>query len=73
MHLRMTLRRFARLALAAAFFLAAAMVARGRVTGKRVDTDGDVPRYLVDFEIGVFNQRDELCCPAEVTVELIAT
>lgn len=46
------------------------MVARGRVTAKRVDTAGEVPRYLVDFEIGVFNQRDELCCPAEVTIEL---
>ena len=46
------------------------MVARGRVAGKRVDTSGDVPRYLVDLELGIFNQRDELCCPAEVTIEL---
>jgi len=49
------------------------MVARGRVVGKRIDTAGDAPRYLVDLEIAIFNQRDELCCPAEVTVELIAT
>ena len=42
------------------------MVGRGRVTGKRVDA----ARYLVDLEIGIFNQRDELCCPAEVTIEL---
>jgi hypothetical protein len=46
------------------------MVARGRVTGKRVDASGDAPRYLVDLEISIFNQRDELCCPAEVTLEL---
>jgi hypothetical protein len=48
------------------------MVGRGRVVGKRVDTAGATPRYLVDLEIAVFNQRDELCCPAEVTLELSA-
>jgi acyl dehydratase len=46
------------------------MVGRGRVVDKRVDTAGDTPRFLVDVEIAVFNQRDELCCPAEVTLEL---
>jgi acyl dehydratase len=46
------------------------MVGRGRAIGKRVDTAGDAPRHLVDLELGVFNQRDELCCSAEVTVEL---
>jgi acyl dehydratase len=46
------------------------MVGRGRVVAKRVDTAGDILRRLVDFEISVFNQRDELCCPAEVTVEI---
>ena len=49
------------------------MVARGRVVGKRIDTAGDAPRYLVDLEVAIFNQRDELCCPAEVTVELTTT
>jgi acyl dehydratase len=39
------------------------MVGRGRVVAKR---DG----RLVDLEITVSNQRDELCCPAEVTLEL---
>lgn len=48
------------------------MVGRGRVVGKRVDTAGDSPTYLVDLEIAVFNQRDELCCPAEVTLDLSA-
>jgi acyl dehydratase len=46
------------------------MVGRGRAIGKRVDTACDAPRHLVDLELGVFNQRDELCCTAEVTVEL---
>jgi len=44
------------------------MVGRGRVVGKRCD-DGE-SRHLVDLEIAIFNQRDELCCPAEVTLEL---
>ena len=44
--------------------------ARGRVVDKRIDTAGETPRYLVDLEVAIFNQRDELCCPAEVTVEL---
>ncbi|HEX4587347.1 MAG TPA: MaoC/PaaZ C-terminal domain-containing protein [Mycobacterium sp.] len=42
------------------------MVGRGRVVGKRRDGS----RCLVDLAIGVYNQRDELCCPAEVTLEL---
>jgi acyl dehydratase len=42
------------------------MVGRGRVVDKRRDTT----RYLVDLEIAVYNQRDELCCPAEVTLEI---
>ena len=44
------------------------MVGRGRVVGKRVEDS----RHLVDLEIAVYNQHDELCCPAEVTVELTA-
>jgi len=47
------------------------MVSRGRVLDKRRETSGDTTRYLVDLEIAVFNQRGELCCPAEVTVELV--
>ena len=46
------------------------MVGRGRVVDKRRDTSGAAPRYLVDLEIAIYNQRDELCCPAEVTLEL---
>jgi acyl dehydratase len=46
------------------------MVGRGRVVGKRREQPGETPRYLADLEISIFNQRDELCCPAEVTIEL---
>ena len=46
------------------------MVGRGRVTGKRREKAGDTMRHLVDLEIAVFNQRDELCCPAQVTLAL---
>lgn len=42
------------------------MAGRGRVIGKRRETS----RHLVDLDIAVYNQRDELCCPAEVTLEL---
>jgi acyl dehydratase len=48
------------------------MVGRGRVIDKRCDTSGDAARYLVDLEIAVCNQRGELCCPAQVTLELSA-
>ncbi len=44
------------------------MVGRGRVTAKRREAS----RWLVDLEITVFNQRGEVCCPAEVTVEFLA-
>jgi acyl dehydratase len=48
------------------------MVGRGRVIRKHRETTGEAPRCLVDLEISIFNQRDELCCPAELTVELSA-
>lgn len=44
------------------------MVGRGRVVDKRFEAS----RYLVDVEINVVNQRGDLCCPAEVTLELAA-
>jgi hypothetical protein len=46
------------------------MVGRGRVVDKRRETSGTTPRFLVDLEIAIYNQRDELCCPAEVTLDL---
>ncbi|MDT5018864.1 MAG: hypothetical protein QOD39_5024 [Mycobacterium sp.] len=42
------------------------MVGRGRVIDKRRDGSRD----LVDLELAIYNQRDELCCPAEVTLDL---
>jgi acyl dehydratase len=46
------------------------MVGRARVVDKRSETTSAATRYLVDLEVNVYNQRGELCCPAEVTVEL---
>jgi acyl dehydratase len=47
------------------------MVGRARVVDKRCDTADRAPRYLVDLEITVCNQRGELCCPASVTLQLV--
>jgi acyl dehydratase len=52
--------------LAGSIYAGDSMVGRGRVVGKRCDHS----RYLVDLEIAIYNQRDELCCPAEVTLDL---
>ena len=46
------------------------MVGRARVVAKRCDTSVDPPRYLLDFQIEVINQRGELCCPVELTLQL---
>jgi len=46
------------------------MVGRGRVVAKRCDTTADPPRYLLDLQIEVTNQRGELCCPVELTLQL---
>jgi acyl dehydratase len=46
------------------------MIGRARVVDKRCETSSDTPRYLVDLQITVSNQRGELCCPAELTLEL---
>ncbi len=48
------------------------MVGRARVVAKRCDTSVDPPRYLLDFQIEVINQRGELCCPVELTLQLPA-
>jgi acyl dehydratase len=48
------------------------MVGRGRVLDKRCETLDGTTRYLVDLEVSVCNQRGELCCPAEVTLELVS-
>jgi acyl dehydratase len=46
------------------------MIGRGTVVSKRCDSSVNPPRYLVDLHIAVSNQRGELCCPAEGTLEL---
>jgi hypothetical protein len=46
------------------------MVGRGRVVAKRRDSTVDPPRYLLDLQIEVTNQRGELCCPVELTLQL---
>jgi acyl dehydratase len=46
------------------------MVARARVVDKRRETLDGTTRYLVDLEVNVSNQRGELCCPAQVTLEV---
>ena len=40
-----------RLSLLGSIYAGDSMVARGRVVGKRIDTTGDTPRYLVDLEV----------------------
>ncbi len=46
------------------------MVGRARVVAKRCDTTVDPPRRLLDLQIEVSNQRGELCCPVELTLQL---
>ena len=58
-----------KVSLLGSFYAGDSMVGRGRVVDKRV-TAGERPCDLVDLEIAVYNQRDELCCPAEVTLEI---
>ncbi|MGZ5364905.1 MAG: MaoC/PaaZ C-terminal domain-containing protein [Mycobacterium sp.] len=61
-----------KVSLLGSFYAGDSMVGRGRVVDKHADTAGDVLRQLVDLEIAVYNQRDELCCLAEVTLELLS-
>ena len=59
-----------KVSLLGSFYAGDSMVGRGRVVDKRRDSSGENPSHLVDLEIAVFNQRDELCCPAELTIGL---
>lgn len=52
-----------RITLLGSIYAGDSMVGRGRVVARRSDR-------LVDLEISVCNQRGELCCPAEVTLQL---
>lgn len=59
-----------KISLVGSIYAGDSMVGNGRVVDKRCDTGGATARYLVDLAITVSNQRGELCCPADVTLEL---
>lgn len=59
-----------KVALVGSIYAGDSMVARGRVVDKRRERREDVLRHLVDLDIAVCNQRGELSCSAEVTLEL---
>ncbi|BCO35215.1 hypothetical protein BMW24_004720 [Mycobacterium heckeshornense] len=61
-----------KMTLAGSIYAGDTLVARGRTVAKRCDTSVDPPRYLVDLRIDLTNQRGELCCPVELTLELPA-
>lgn len=52
--------------LAGSVYAGDTMVGRGRVVAKRRD-----PRYLVDLQIEVTNQHGDLCCPVELTLQVL--
>ncbi len=60
-----------KIALAGSIYAGDTMIGRAKVIGKRSETSGSTQRYLVDLEVTVSNQRGELCCPAEVTLEVL--
>jgi acyl dehydratase len=59
-----------KISLVGSIYAGDSMVGRARVVDKRCDTSSGTPRYLVDLEITVFNQRGDACCPAALTLEL---
>lgn len=59
-----------KITLAGSIYAGDSMVGRGTVVAKRRETGSDTTRYLVDLYIAVTNQRGELCCPVELTLEL---
>ena len=56
--------------LAGSIYAGDTMVGRGRVVAKRCDTTVEPARYLLDLQIEVTNQRGELCCAVELTLQL---
>jgi acyl dehydratase len=56
--------------LAGSIYAGDTMLGRARVVAKRRDTTVDPSRRLVDLQIDVVNQRGELCCPVELTLQL---
>ncbi|MCV7259955.1 MaoC family dehydratase [Mycobacterium shimoidei] len=60
-----------KMTLAGPIYAGDTMVGAGRAVAKRADTTVEPPRYLVDLQIEVTNQRGELCCPAELTLQVL--
>ena len=54
------------LSLTGSIYAGDTMTGRVRITGKRHEHE----RRLLDFHVDVFNQRGELCCPADVTLDV---
>lgn len=54
------------MSLARSVYAGDTMTARRHITAKRRDGD----RWLVDMHVDVVNQRGELCCPADVTLDV---
>jgi acyl dehydratase len=59
-----------KITLAGSIYAGDTMVGRGRVVAKRYETSSGPPRYLLDLRIEVTNQRGELCCPVELTLQV---
>ncbi|HYB36590.1 MAG TPA: MaoC/PaaZ C-terminal domain-containing protein [Mycobacterium sp.] len=59
-----------KMTMAGSIYAGDTMVGRGRAVAKRCDTSVDPPRHLVDLRIEVTNQRGELCCPVELTLQI---
>jgi acyl dehydratase len=55
-----------KLSLVASIYAGDTITGRSRVTGKRLEAG----RWLVDLHVDVVNQHGDLCCPADVTVDV---
>jgi acyl dehydratase len=54
------------LSLGGSIYAGDTMTARRRITAKRRESG----RWLVDLHVDVLNQRGQLCCPSDVTVDV---
>ncbi|WP_319453884.1 MULTISPECIES: MaoC/PaaZ C-terminal domain-containing protein [unclassified Mycobacterium] len=55
-----------KVSLAGSIYAGDTITGRRRITGKRQHGD----RWLIDMHVDVVNQRGELCCPADVTLDV---
>lgn len=61
-----------KMTLAGSIYANDTMVGRGRVVAKHCDTSVDPFRYLLDLQVEITNQRGELCCPVDLTLQVSA-